>query len=99
MYGYVVLSLPWHRGCLSSLIIKNYITVYHCIMQFQGLIGLAAMAYEPLYHGREKATIELSSGCSCKAQSAMTIHCPVLVSVIYIFCTFSLLFCLTFVVK
>ena len=40
-------------------------------MQFQGLmIGLAAMVYEPLYHAQEKATIKLSSACSCKAKSA-----------------------------
>ena len=38
-------------------------------MQFQDLIGLAAMVYEPLYHSQEKATIELSSACSCKAKS------------------------------
>ena len=39
-------------------------------MQFQDLIGLAAMVYEPLYHAREIVTIELSSDCSCKAKSA-----------------------------
>ena len=30
------------------------------------MIGLAAMVYEPLYHGREVETIKLSSGCSGK---------------------------------
>ena len=34
------------------------------------LIGLAAMVYEPLHHAQEKATIKLSSVCSCKANSA-----------------------------
>ena len=36
------------------------------------MIGLAAMVYEPyaLYHAQEKATIKLSSACSCKAKSA-----------------------------
>ena len=27
------------------------------------------MAYGPLYHGREMATIKLSAGCSCTAKS------------------------------
>ena len=39
-------------------------------MQFKGLIGLAAMVYQPLYNGREIAAIKLSSSCSCKAKSA-----------------------------
>ena len=38
-------------------------------MQFQGLIALATMVFQPLYHARETATIKLSSGCSCKAIS------------------------------
>ena len=33
------------------------------------LIGLAAMVYEPLYHGREMAAIKLSAGYSCTAKS------------------------------
>ena len=35
----------------------------------RGLIGLAAMVYEPLYYGREMATIKLSAGYSCTAKS------------------------------
>ena len=38
-------------------------------MQFEDLIGLAAMVYEQLYHGREMATIKLPSGRSCTAKS------------------------------
>ena len=38
-------------------------------MQFEGFDWLTAMVYEPLYHGREMATIKLSAGCSCTAKS------------------------------
>ena len=38
-------------------------------MQFRGFDWVAAMAYEPLYHAREIATIKSSSGCSWKAKS------------------------------
>ena len=38
-------------------------------MQFQRLIGLAAMAYEPLYHTQEIASITLPSGCPNQAKS------------------------------
>ena len=37
----------------------NYKKLDHCIMQFRDLIGLAAMVYEPLYHGQEKASIKI----------------------------------------
>ena len=40
------------------------------IINSRDLIGLAVMAYKPLYHSREIATIKLSSGCSWKAKSA-----------------------------
>ena len=40
-------------------------------MQFQEFDWLkATMVYEPLYHAQEKASIKLSSGCSCKVKSA-----------------------------
>ena len=40
-------------------------------MQFQGFDWLvAALVYEPLYHGQEIATIKLSSTYSCKVKSA-----------------------------
>ena len=40
-------------------------------MQFEGFDWLiAAMVYELLYHAQEKATIKLSSACSCKAKLA-----------------------------
>ena len=39
------------------------------MMQFKDLIGLAAMVYEPLYHGREMATIKFSAGYSCTGKS------------------------------
>ena len=51
----------------SIFFIKNWIIVL-CISR--DLIGLAAMVYEPLYHAQEIATIELCSGCFCKAKSA-----------------------------
>ena len=35
-------------------------------MQFQGFDWLSGHG---IYHAREKATIKLSSGCSCKAKS------------------------------
>ena len=36
-------------------------------MQFQGFDWLSGHGtYEPLYHAREIATIQLSFGCSCK---------------------------------
>ena len=38
-------------------------------MQLKDLIGLAAMAYEPLYNTQEIATIKLSSGYSWKSKS------------------------------
>ena len=40
-------------------------------MKFQGFEWLSGhMVYEPIYHAQEKATIKLSSSCSCKAKSA-----------------------------
>ena len=39
-------------------------------MQFEGFDWLSSQVYEPLYHAQEKATIKLSSACSCKANSA-----------------------------
>ena len=36
------------------------------------LIGLAAMVYDPFYHGREMVTIKLSSGCFCTAKSVIS---------------------------
>ena len=51
-----------------SLYIQTVIIGY---CNSKALIGLAAKVCEPLYHGREKATIKLSSGsCSCKAKAA-----------------------------
>ena len=38
-------------------------------MKFQGLIGLEAMVYEPLYHALGIETIKLSSDFSCKGES------------------------------
>ena len=40
-------------------------------MQFQGFHWFSGhgILYEPLYHAQEKATIKLSSSCSCKAKS------------------------------
>ena len=40
------------------------------------MIGLAAMAYEPLYHAREKATIKLSSCWSFETKSARPSNIP-----------------------
>ena len=39
-------------------------------MQFQEFDWLSdhGTVYEPLYHAQEKASIKLSSGCSCKAK-------------------------------
>ena len=53
-------SLELHYTMIQFLIKSNIPGIFH---------GLAAMVYEPLYHAQEKATIKLSSGCSCKAKS------------------------------
>ena len=56
----------WWYALISIGQVKNFPTA--------SLIGLAAMAYEPLYHAREKATIKLSSGCSLRASFQFIIH-------------------------
>ena len=48
------------------IIIKNWIIVKG---NSRDLNGLAAMVYEPQCHAQEKATIQLSFACSCKAKS------------------------------
>ena len=60
-------SLRIGRQVIIQSLLKNWIIV---LCNFSVLIGLEAMVYDPLYHGRATATIKLSSGCSCKAKSA-----------------------------
>ena len=62
--------------------------IEYCIMHCQGLIGLAAMVHEPLYHDREKATIKYLLVVLAKRNQqdlAIFLDCFVVVVVVVVF--------------